>query len=66
MIVAAAMALRVTTPLRRLTEASRALAEGQLGERIPRADVRAGSSEIAALATQFNAMADQRRGERRA
>ncbi|HET9614520.1 MAG TPA: HAMP domain-containing sensor histidine kinase, partial [Candidatus Limnocylindrales bacterium] len=58
-IVAAAMALRVTTPLRRLTEASRALAEGQLGERISHADIRAGSSEIAALATQFNAMADQ-------
>ena len=58
-IVAAAMALRVTTPLRRLTEASRALAEGQLGERISHADIRAGSSEIAELATQFNAMADQ-------
>ncbi len=58
-LVAAAMALRVTTPLRRLTEASRALAEGQLGRRIPRADVRAGSSELAALAMQFNAMADQ-------
>ena len=53
------MALRVTTPLRRLTDASRALAEGQLGERISHADIRAGSSEIAALATQFNAMVDQ-------
>ena len=58
-LVAAAMALRVTTPLRRLTDASRALAEGQLGSRIPRADVRAGSSELADLAMQFNAMADQ-------
>jgi signal transduction histidine kinase len=58
-IVAAAMALRVTTPLRRLTETSRALAEGDLGSRIPRADVRAGSSELAELATQFNAMADR-------
>ncbi|GAC1672639.1 MAG: hypothetical protein NVS9B8_15490 [Candidatus Limnocylindrales bacterium] len=58
-LVAAAMALRVTTPLRRLTDASRALAEGQLGSRIPRADVRAGSSELAALAMQFNAMADR-------
>ncbi len=58
-LVAAAMAIRVTTPLRRLTEASRALAEGELGRRIPRADVRAGSSELAALAMQFNAMADQ-------
>jgi signal transduction histidine kinase len=58
-IVAAAMALRVTTPLRRLTETSRALAEGDLASRIPRADVRAGSSELAELATQFNAMADR-------
>jgi signal transduction histidine kinase len=58
-IVAAVLALRVTRPLRRLTEASRALAEGQLGERIPRADIRDGPTEIAALATQFNAMADQ-------
>ena len=58
-IVAAAMALRVTVPLRRLTEATRALAEGHLESRIPRADVRAGSSELAALAMQFNAMADQ-------
>ena len=58
-IVAAAMALRVTTPLRRMTEASRALAGGDLASRIPRADVRAGSSELVALATQFNAMADQ-------
>ena len=58
-LVAAAMAIRVTTPLRRLTEASRALAEGELGRRIPRADVRAGSSELAALAMQFNAMADR-------
>ncbi|HEX3428450.1 MAG TPA: HAMP domain-containing sensor histidine kinase [Candidatus Limnocylindrales bacterium] len=58
-LVAAAMAIRVTTPLRRLTEASRALAEGELGRRIPGAEVRAGSSELAALATQFNAMADQ-------
>jgi signal transduction histidine kinase len=58
-LVAAAMALRVTNPLRRLTEASRALAGGDLTSRIPRADVRAGSSELAALATQFNAMADQ-------
>jgi signal transduction histidine kinase len=58
-LVAAAMAIRVTTPLRRLTEASRALAEGELGRRIAGSDVRAGSSELAALAMQFNAMADQ-------
>jgi len=49
----------VTTPLRRMTDASRALAAGDLGSRIPRAEVRAGSSELVALAEQFNAMADQ-------
>jgi signal transduction histidine kinase len=58
-IVAAAMALRVTTPLRRLTQASQALAEGDLSRRIPRAEVREGSVEINELATQFNAMADR-------
>ena len=59
MIVAAATAHRFTTPLRRLTEASRALAEGDLGQRIELAEVRAGSSELTALAVQFNAMADR-------
>jgi signal transduction histidine kinase len=58
-IVAGVMALRVTTPLRRVTDASRALAEGHLDERIPRSVIASSSSEIAALATQFNAMADQ-------
>ncbi|HET7030656.1 MAG TPA: HAMP domain-containing sensor histidine kinase [Candidatus Limnocylindrales bacterium] len=58
-IVAAAMAIRVTTPLRRLTETSRALADGDLSSRISRADLRAGSLELAELATQFNAMADR-------
>jgi len=53
------LALRVTTPLRRVTDASRALAEGQLGERIPAAVILSSSSEIAALATQFNTMADR-------
>jgi signal transduction histidine kinase len=59
MVVAAATALRFTTPLRRLTEAARSLAEGNLAMRIKRADVRAGSSELSELAVQFNAMADQ-------
>ena len=59
MVVAAATALRFTTPLRRLTEAARSLAEGNLGMRIQRTDVRAGSSELSELAVQFNAMADQ-------
>ena len=58
-LVAAATAHRFTTPLRRLTEASRALAEGDLGRRIELADVRGGSSELTALGVQFNAMADR-------
>jgi signal transduction histidine kinase len=59
MIVAAATAHRFTTPLRRLTDASRALAEGDLSRRIDRTDIRAGASEVTALAVQFNAMADR-------
>ena len=58
-LVSAGMARRFTTPLRRLTEASRGLAEGDLSRRVPAADVRAGSSELAELAVQFNAMADR-------
>jgi signal transduction histidine kinase len=58
-LVSAAMARRFTTPLRRLTEASRGLAEGDLSQRVPADEVRAGSSEMAELAVQFNAMADR-------
>ncbi len=58
-VVSAAMARRFTTPLRRLTEASRGLAEGDLTRRVPPSEVRAGSSELAELAVQFNAMADR-------
>jgi signal transduction histidine kinase len=58
-LVSAAMARRFTTPLRRLTEASRGLAEGDLSRRVPPSQVRAGSSELAELAVQFNAMADR-------
>ncbi len=58
-LVSAIMARRFTTPLRRLTEASRGLAEGDLTRRVPESEVRAGSSEMAELAVQFNAMADR-------
>jgi signal transduction histidine kinase len=58
-VVAAGMALRFTTPLRRLTEASRSLAEGDLAKRIERADARAGPTELSELALQFNTMADR-------
>jgi signal transduction histidine kinase len=57
-ILAAWLTRRFTTPLRRLTEASRHLAEGDLGSRVPVRDG-AGSREIAALAEQFNTMAAQ-------
>jgi len=58
-LVSAGMARRFTTPLRRLTEASRGLAEGDLTRRVPPGEVRAGSSELAELAIQFNTMADR-------
>jgi signal transduction histidine kinase len=57
-LVSAALARRFTTPLRQLTEASRALAEGDLGRRVP-VDRTAGSTEITELAVQFNTMADR-------
>jgi signal transduction histidine kinase len=58
-IVAAAVAHRFTTPLRRLTEASRSIAEGDYSERIDPADVAVGSSELTELAIQFNSMAEK-------
>ena len=58
-LVSAGLARRFTFPLRRLTEASRGLAEGDLTRRVPPSEVRAGSSELAELAVQFNAMADR-------
>ncbi len=56
-VLAAALAQRFTAPLRRLTEASRGLAEGDLSRRVPDSYLRAGSTEIAELALQFNTMA---------
>ncbi len=58
-LVSSAMARRFTTPLRRLTEASRGLAEGDLNRRVEENEVRSGSSELAELAVQFNTMADR-------
>jgi signal transduction histidine kinase len=58
-IIAAAVAHRFTTPLRRLTEASRSIAEGDISERIDPADVQVGSSELTELAIQFNSMAEK-------
>ena len=58
-VVASFLTRRFTTPLRRLTEASRALAEGDLSQRVPAGEVGAGSVEMAELAAQFNTMADR-------
>lgn len=56
-VVAAILADRFATPLRRLTEAARRLAEGDLSSRVPPPYTGAGSAEIAELARQFNTMA---------
>jgi signal transduction histidine kinase len=58
-VVSAALARRFTNPIRQLTDASRALAEGDLTRRVPAAQLREGSSEIGELAIQFNTMADR-------
>ena len=65
MIVAAAIARRFTTPLRRLTEASRVARRGRPHRaRSTAADVRAGSSELTELAVAVQR--DGRPGSRRA
>src|ERR1035437_6845239 len=58
-VVAGWLARRFTTPLRRLTEAARALAEGDLARRVPADRARTGAAEITELSRQFNAMAAQ-------
>lgn len=58
-VVSAGLARRFTNPIRQLTDASRALAEGDLDRRVPAAQLRAGSSELGELAVQFNTMADR-------
>lgn len=58
-LVSGALTRRFTTPLRRLTEASRGMAAGDLTRRVPSTEARSGSSEMAELAVAFNAMADR-------
>jgi signal transduction histidine kinase len=58
-VVSASLARRFTTPLRQLTDASRALAEGDLTRRVPADRIGAGSTELGDLAVQFNTMADR-------
>jgi signal transduction histidine kinase len=58
-LVSAALTRRFTTPLRRLTEATRGMAAGDLTVRVPSTEERAGSTEMAELAVAFNTMADR-------
>ena len=58
-LVAAFLAHRFTTPLTRLTEASRRLAEGDLSSRVPADEVASSTTELRALSLQFNQMADR-------
>jgi signal transduction histidine kinase len=58
-LVAAFLAHRFTTPLTRLTEASRRLAEGDLASRVATDELSAGTLELQELSQQFNAMADR-------
>jgi signal transduction histidine kinase len=59
MIVAALLARRFTTPLRRLTDATRGIAEGDLSRRVTPVQVAAAPAELTELAQQFNAMAER-------
>jgi signal transduction histidine kinase len=58
-LVAAFLAHRFTTPLTRLTEASRRLADGDLESRVASDELSTGTLEIRELSQQFNAMADR-------
>ncbi|MGK2851069.1 MAG: ATP-binding protein [Candidatus Limnocylindrales bacterium] len=58
-VVAAGLARRFTTPLRQLTDASRALAEGDLTRRVATPQRGEGTTELGDLARQFNTMADR-------
>ena len=57
--VAAFLARRFTTPLRRLTTAASDLERGELGSRVPTRLAVTGAIEISELSRQFNAMADR-------
>jgi signal transduction histidine kinase len=58
-VVAAMLTRRITTPLRRLTEASRDLGEGDFARRVPEDALDGGPIELAELGYQFNAMAER-------
>jgi signal transduction histidine kinase len=58
-LFAATLARRITNPLRRLTEASRDLAEGDFARRVPEETMEDAPTELAELGHQFNAMAER-------
>ena len=58
-VVAAMLTRRITTPLRRLTEASHDLAEGDFARRVPPDAIEDGPIELSDLGLQFNAMAER-------
>jgi signal transduction histidine kinase len=58
-LVAAFLASRFATPLRRLALAAKRVGEGDLSSRVPMAEATAGSAEIGEVSHQFNAMADR-------
>jgi signal transduction histidine kinase len=58
-VVAAMLTRRITTPLRRLTEATRDLAEGDFARRVPSEAIEDGPIELSELGLQFNTMAER-------
>ncbi len=56
-LVAAFLAHRFATPITRLTEASRRVADGDLGARVATDDLSSSTLELRAVSTQFNTMA---------
>ncbi len=58
-LMAVFLASRFATPITRLTEASRRLADGDLSSRVATDDVSSSTLELRALSRQFNQMADR-------
>jgi signal transduction histidine kinase len=58
-LVAVFLAGRFATPITRLTDASRRLAEGDLGSRVATDDLSSSTLELRTLSRQFNQMADR-------
>ncbi len=58
-LIAVFLAGRFATPITRLTEASRRLAEGDLSSRVATDDVSSSTLELRTLSGQFNQMADR-------